>query len=237
MNDLYIVTAASDNHYKSLKQFLNSVRKYQCFVYNLGLSEENIKDLQSFDIHYRVFDFSKYPDYYNININAGEYAWKSAIIKNTMEELLNSAIANANTVLLWCDAGNIVNYDLSLLKSHILSNKIYSPISSGTIRKWTYPKTLGWFSIGPNDILLHKMNRNGAILGFHISNKNVQTFINKYNECSGIKDCIAPPGSSRQNHRQDQAVFTILYYKFMKENPSYMQTESYFGIRIHCDCD
>jgi hypothetical protein len=29
-----------------------------------------------------------------------------------------------------------------------------------------------------------------------------------------IKECIAPHGSSRENHRQDQAVFTVLYYNY-----------------------
>jgi arginyl-tRNA--protein-N-Asp/Glu arginylyltransferase len=62
-------------------------------------------------------------------------------------------------------------------------------------------------------------------------------FLEKFNECASTKECIAPVGSSRANHRQDQAVFTILYYKFMMTHPSYTNIKSYFGINIHRDCD
>jgi len=233
MKDMYIVTGASDNHFKSLKQFLRSVNGHTCYVYNLGLSEKNIKELKTFDILYRVFDYSQYPDYYNIQINAGEYAWKSAIIKQTMDEIQQTD----TTVLVWCDAGNIIAHNLDNIQKSVQQNRIHSPTSGGNICKWVHTKTLEWFYISPDHTCLTLQMRNAAILGFCIGDTDVRDFINEFYACSKIRECIAPIGSSRINHRQDQAVFTILYYRFMERHPRYTINDSCCGIRIHCDCD
>jgi hypothetical protein len=78
-------------------------------------------------------------------------------------------------------------------------------------------------------------NRNGAILAFLIGKPEVRDFIKQFAECACIKDCIAPPGSSRKNHRQDQAVFTILYYKFITSHDIPVCYNKYLGISIHND--
>jgi len=36
-------------------------------------------------------------------------------------------------------------------------------------------------------------------------------------ECALRRECIAPEGSDRSNHRQDQAVLTILYCKYQEK--------------------
>lgn len=237
MCELSIVTGASQNHFKSLKQFLSSVNTstIKCFVYDLGLNAESVEQLKKYTVEYRLFDYSAYPSYYDININAGEYAWKPAIIYNTMKELLSTDRA---PILLWCDAGNIFRHcNIGELKQYILQNKLYSPDSNDDVKFWTHPLTRMWFKIGDDDPILLKQNRNAAILGFHINDPDVQSFIEKFNECASIKECIAPEGSNRSNHRQDQAVFTVLYYKFMGEHPSYRITNSTFNIASHRDCD
>ena len=90
MLPIAVVTGASQNHIKSLYQFLNTIDRSitRCYVYDLGLSEESSEDLKKIEnIYFRTFDYSKYPSYYNININAGEYAWKPAIINEVTNEL------------------------------------------------------------------------------------------------------------------------------------------------------
>jgi hypothetical protein len=51
--------------------------------------------------------------------------------------------------------------------------------------------------------------------------------------CALDRDCIAPAGSSRQNHRQDQAVLSYLVHKagyaFAEE------TRGRLGVRCKCD--
>ena len=56
--------------------------------------------------------------------------------------------------------------------------------------------------------------RNAALPIFNINIQWVRNYINEYAKLSLIKDCIFPEGSSRSNHRQDQSILTILYYKY-----------------------
>jgi len=44
----------------------------------------------------RLFEFWKYPSYFNISIARGEYAWKPVIIKEVVDEY---------PLVLWLDAG------------------------------------------------------------------------------------------------------------------------------------
>jgi hypothetical protein len=232
-----IITGASSNHKKSLYQFINSIYKnitipIDIYVYDLGLDIDFINILLSKfpKIIFKKFDYSKYPEYYNININAGEYAWKPAIIKE---------IADITTgYIIWCDAGNIIkdNFNLDNIK-HILDiYKIYSPLSGGIISEWTHKLVIDKFNIINNDNILNERNKNGAILAFNLNHDNVREFINDFAQKASIREYIAPYGSNRLNHRQDQALFTILYYYFCyKYKLEYISLN--LGISIHNDCD
>ena len=239
MLPIAVVTGASQNHIKSLYQFLNTIDRSitRCYVYDLGLSKESSEDLKKIEnIYFRNFDYSKYPSYYNININAGEYAWKPAIINEVTNELV---LENGHIrYLLWCDSGNkLYDSKLNRVCNFLNKNLIYSPCSSGNVRLWTHPLTLNWFSIDIEAQLLLKVNRNGAMLGFNITNPDVVNFIKEFARCASIKECIAPEGSSRLNHRQDQAVFTILYYNFVATNTGAKVEDTYLDISIHNDID
>ena len=48
-----------------------------------------------------------------------------------------------------------------------------------------------------------------------------------------VKDCIAPPGSSRKNHRQDQAVLSYLVHKAGYP----FATDAHEEIGVRCKCD
>ena len=234
-----VVTRPSQNHIKSLYQCLSTIDRSitRCYVYDLGLSEESSEDLKKIEnIYFRTFDYSKYPSYYNININAGEYAWKPAIINEVTNELL---LENGHIqYLLWCDSGNkLYDSKLNRVCNFLNKNLIYSPITSGNVRCWTHPLTLRWFSIDMGSQLLIQENRNGAILGFNITNPDVVNFIKEFARCASIKDCIAPEGSSRQNHRQDQAVFTILYYNFIAKHTDVAVEGIGLDITMHNDID
>lgn len=236
----YIVTGASQNHFKSLKQFLNSINDttQECFVWDLGLEPQSVIELTTLfsNISYRKFDYSKYPDYYNIHISAGEYAWKPAIIKETMDELLKRDSADSK-ILFWCDAGNILSSNsIEVLQDIVSANKLYSPTSSGSVKTWTYQKTLDYFSINDMHPITNSALRNAAQMGFLITDKEIQEFVNQFDEYARQKECIAPEGSNRSNHRQDQSLFSILYCKFFQIHPHYSINDNYV-CEIHCDID
>jgi hypothetical protein len=233
---LTIVTGASQNHSKSLKQFLGTIKNikvsYQCYVYDLGLEKETFEDLKKIypDFIYRTFDYSKYPDYFNIKINAGEYAWKPVIIEEVCKEVKTG-------ILLWSDSGNKIVSNLVNLYKVILNQGIYSGTSEGFIPWLMYPKTLDYiqekYSI-EKDFFIGKTNKNAAYLGFNLDSEEVQSFIHRFSDCAQHKECIAPEGSHRMNHRQDQAVFTALYHIFMKDK---QYIEECHEITTHNDID
>lgn len=211
---MIIISGASNNHYFTLIQFINSVfthinlNIHTLIIYNLDICEDKWKQLiikyELKNIIFKVFDYTKYPSWFNININAGEYAWKPAII-------YENYLLYPEETIIWMDAGNIVKNNLHCLEMFIKENGLHTGVSSGTIKQWTYIKTIEYMN--PNNV--DEVNRNGACMGFNFNIKWVKEFIEEFYNCCCDKNCIAPDGSSRQNHRQDQSVLTILFYKYL----------------------
>ena len=230
-----IITGASDNHFKSLCNFIRSAYQYadmpfKLYVYDLDLNTENVEKLKAEfpDAIYKKFDYSKYPPYFNIHVAAGEYAWKPVII-NEVAEIEKSG------VLIWCDAGNLFTGPLSHLVNCIKETQIYSPTSSDNIGYWTHIKMQEYFNIQNDTDLLKKDNRAAGFCGFNINNDNVRKFLTDYSNKAQIKDCIAPEGSSRENHRQDQALFTVLYYLYNREHKNPINN-NFVSVSVHNDC-
>ena len=162
---MIIVSGASNNHYLTLLNMINSFicynKKNYLIVYNLGLDDDKWNNIQSTYstnkyIHYKVFDFLKYPSWFNINIEAGHYAWKPTIIYKTYMEYNNE-------IIVWMDAGNLIHNDLQDLELFLEKNGVYSATSSGSIVEWTHPDTIKFF----NCLNVNKQNRNGACIGFN----------------------------------------------------------------------
>lgn len=209
---MILITGASDNHYASLINMIESFIKYkdsnQLVIYNLGIEETNWQNLiikyDEYKFIYKIFDYSKYPEWFNININAGEYAWKPVIIYDIYKEF-------ENEIIIWMDAGNIITDDLKIIEDFTIENNIYSGISLGNIEDWTHPTTLNYL----NYTNINEICRNAACLGFNTKIDSVKEFLTEFYICCQDRNCIAPEGSSRINHRQDQAVFTVLFYKYL----------------------
>ena len=51
---------------------------------------------------------------------------------------------------------------------------------------------------------------NGAIVGFDRTSPAHMSMLAEWLRCASNVSCIAPPGSTRTNHRQDQAALTLL---------------------------
>ena len=235
---MIIITGASNNHYLTLMNMINSFIRYndnhKLIIYNLGLDEEKwnfIKEkYKTHDFLYKIFDYSKYPSWFNINIEAGQYAWKPTIIYNTFLEF-------ENEIIVWMDSGNIIHENLRTLEEFITENHIYSATSSGDIKLWTHPSTIKYLNCSN----VNEENRNGACLGFNTKIDFIKEFLKEFYNCAQDKNCIAPEGSSRRNHRQDQAVFTILFYKYLNgKNIKYYRNndwKNHIGYSIHNDVD
>jgi hypothetical protein len=204
-----IITGASSNHFSCLLNLLGSIRccepDMSVIVYDLGLNEQE-KSIVKGAFHLRTFDFSLYPPWVDIRVDRGHYAWKPIIISDALDEF--------GGIVLWLDAGDLLLRPLQGLREAIERNGVVTPISPRRIKDWTHPGTLRFLNVAESDY--EKKNRNGAIVGFDQRIKWASDLAHRWKQCALIKECIAPEGSSRKNHRQDQAVLSILYYQYQE---------------------
>ena len=82
---------------------------------------------------------------------------------------------------------------------------LYSLIHPGTFEHFGLAKDDSWRA----QVKGTKMC-NGAVIGFRQGTAAYTTLLEPWHDCSMQVACIAPKGSSRSNHRQDQAVLSLL---------------------------
>ncbi|KAK9710616.1 hypothetical protein K7432_008320 [Basidiobolus ranarum] len=236
-----IVTAASANHFCPLQSYLYTLQDTLRFmpssaqpkivVYDLGIGEGQRATLKEFQkqgyFHELVsFDYTKYPSFWSVHINRGEYGWKTGIIHEAAQKYPG--------VILWMDSGDrAFPHFLLDVVSYVEKHGIFSPPSKGTIPDFTHPGMIEYFT----DTMEHYtefVNCNGAFIAFDSKNSTVMNkVIRPWAQCGLMKECIAPVGSSRANHRQDQAAFTYL----MAKNGFRCRFNGLTGLLTHLDKD
>ena len=115
--------------------------------------------------------------------------------------------------VVWLDAGNLITSKIILLKISITAIGLVVPVSSNRIVDWTHSRTIE--HIGLDKKFLNSNNYASGLIGFDYNFTTAKQISSKWSEFSQIQDCISPNGSSRENHRQDQAVLTLLLYKYL----------------------
>lgn len=214
VNELTIVTAASQNHARVLVEWFDAHSfiedtGFKVFVYDLGLSDA-IKteiDLKHTWFRWRKFNFSRYPSHVDIHFSAGCYAWKAIILQE---------LASTAQFLLWLDSGVRLadNRSITSILDHITSQGYYTVSTGPSVQKWVHETTQS-IILGAKATEYASLDMaNGAVMGF-ISRSSI---LNEFINCSLNRDCICPHSSSRRNHRQDQAVITLLLYKHFGRN-------------------
>ncbi len=227
---LTIVTGCDSSHFKSQIQFLNSLYQHEPSIktiyYDLGITDVQRNTIvNNFPfVVVKKFDFIEYPDYFNIKKNAGEYAWKPIIIWN---ELINSS-----NLILWFDAGTLIIDNLNYIRRILKIRGFYSPFSAGVIKDWTHEGMIRYLNI--EDDKFNKRNLSGGVVGYNANNSKAKLLAERCYNYAKVKECIAPSGSNRSNHRQDQALLTVLAYKF---NMVKGMPKKYYGFDVHRDID
>ncbi|KAG0007451.1 hypothetical protein BGZ80_004642, partial [Entomortierella chlamydospora] len=239
-----IVTAASSNHFCALESFLYSLSEVfeglertevrpTLVVYNLGGMTEDqlaqleyLRDNQYID-EYKDFEYENYPDFWDINIARGEYGWKAGIIKEVADKYRG--------LLLWLDSGNMLALDfLRYLPGYLDRFGFWSPQSSGSFRQYTHPGLPQYYG-ETVEMYAQETNCNGAAIAFDASSDRIYNgLLREWYTCSTVKECIAPEGSSRSNHRQDQAALTYLAKKmhFVEQCRKFPE---HYGVTVHQD--
>ncbi|MBL6775385.1 MAG: DUF1647 domain-containing protein [Candidatus Puniceispirillum sp.] len=229
--NLTIVTGSDSIFFDSLLQLVENIKKYESssnlIVYDLGMETEQIEKFkQKFpEIVLKPFEFTQYPEFVgkrDEHNKLGHYAWKSAI--------LSKEISIHSGLVLWFDAGNLINKKLNYLRIALTAFGFYSPHSDGKISDWTHQGTIDYLSVKKN--ILKKSNLTGGLVGVDTSNNNAVKLIKNWEKFSLNQECIAPEGSSRDNHRQDQSILSIL--KHQNEQKIFSpKMKLNFGIKVN----
>lgn len=230
------VTGSDSSHYKSSLQLLRShsikTRNIPIVFYDLGLNlEEKNELLELFEnLIYIKFEFERYPEYFKLDRNSGSYAWKPVII----QEVVNKY----KVPTIWLDAGNIITGRFRLERQVMRKFGIFTTVTLGTVGEWTHPKTIN--KLDANN-LLYLRELNGACIGFNNKNKNAEKILNLWSKYAMDEEVISPAGSSKLNHRFDQAILSILVHKFLGARLIYFNRQlfnwpsDYLSYVMHCD--
>ena len=229
-----IITISDSYFFDALTNLLTSINKYEpkieVVIIDIGLTEKQIVFLKNnFNYKIKKFNFDKFPIFFKVHDldeKLGSYAWKAPALLDEFYE--------SEKNIIYLDAGCELRKILNFLKFIILKNSFYSPESSNNIEYWTHPHTLKIMKADKS--LLSKRNFSSGIVGMVIDDKKNQKIINEWAKFSRNKDVIAPKGSSRKNHRQDQSILNILVHQNLK---TFMipRTHKIFGILKHQNKD
>lgn len=236
---MIVVTAASSNHAGPLRFLLESLRRLDARVdcYDLGLTEREQRALPRWDgLSIERFNYAAYPPHFDIATNAGEYAWKPAIVAEVVDRARARGIAED---VLWADAGSYFHALQPLADRIRASRGLWVRRSAGTIRQWTHPLMFDYLRADLRQFG-DRANADATLIGFATGHPDGDVRERVYREvivpwraCALARDCIAPPGSSRRNHRQDQAVLSYLVHRGRYEMAA--DTRSTIGVRCKCD--
>ncbi|KAG0569078.1 hypothetical protein KC19_6G064000 [Ceratodon purpureus] len=175
-------------------------------VQALACVVEELKTVYNVPTEVRAFDFNAWPPWMRINQKKGynggrgEYAWKAVMIHTVLVE---------RGFVYWADAGDRFKSVAGLTETlrNVKQNGFASRHSSGQVRTWTHPMQLEYFGAN-NDGVKKQLNCDASGIGFTLQSYN--KLARPWYECSITRQCIAPDGSSRKNHRQDQSALTVL---------------------------
>ena len=224
-----IVTGASSNHVAPLINLVRSVRmagiRVRIVAWDLGMTPEQAALVAGLrGVTLRTFPFDAYPEHLDIERDAGSYAWKPVIISEVARERPG--------LVLWLDAGDLVFGDLGWTWETIAREGVYSPVSAGTVADWTHAGTKA--ALGASAELDARRNRNGAIVGVDVRRPPILQLLERWRSAALDVAVIEPPGSSRDNHRQDQAVLTVLYYQAQHEL-GFRSVDAFGDVAVHQD--
>jgi hypothetical protein len=238
-HQLTVVTASSSNHYGALRQMLESLRRLHARVdcYDLGLTPQEVEALPQWDgVSYRTFDYAAYPAHMRVEVNAGEYAWKPVIVSDVVDRMQAQGWSGD---LLWADAGCYFHGLDEIAARIAASGGLWVRTSAGTMRDWTHPAMFEYLAADPR-LYNDRPNADATLVGFALGSVSpavreavCRNIVRPWRDCAMVKDCIAPRGSSRRNHRQDQAVLTYLVHRSGYAFAEARRDE--IGVRCKCD--
>lgn len=225
------VTGANAPFYNSMKDnLLASIRRFEpdaeIVVWNLGLTDAQMNELQFIanewgGVKIESFPFERLPEHYALENQ--NYAFKSYCVFETLR--------NCQTeYLLWLDAGCGLAAPLWAERNLMHRYGFYSPYSATTIEQLTHPSVMEAYL----DSRMHMGNRQmlaAGMIGVRTdSEKGVAVVVQWHHECR-LLELLAPKGSDKSNHRQDQSVLSWAYYSRNQQVP--LLARRWINVKFH----
>lgn len=231
-NDLYILTILDFLNYHCNNGFNES----DIIFYNFGLSENNYNQIsQKYkNMTIKTLDYEQYPEYVNPSKFNGiycSYAFKTIAIYN------EAIISDCN--IIWMDIANRftinsvnnINNCTSLQGFYCSEAIPANVIESLELNHITCLRTMNVL----DEYTQIPMIASG-IVGINYRSEFGKFITDEWYKYALIKDAIFPDGSSRNNHRQDQSILSIIIYLYRK-NHNITFEKSTFGVRFWCKKD
>ena len=226
--DYLVVTGCSSNHLVATINMMLSImasNRYSSFVFvDFGLKESEYAYLASelrfihsihnvlnstAKVYYRRFAFSHFPQWWDISdpMIRGGYSWKVIAIYDLLLE--------TKRIVVWSDGGNLLPQNMDMELQHAYSFGAFSPASGDNIQKWVHGSSLSFLH---NNKMVRRIMKgkgmcNGAFIVFDYNNETVMNnVVFPLVQCAYTRKCISPLKTSRKNHRQDQAILSVLMH-------------------------
>lgn len=225
-NELIIVTALSSNHYSEFLDMIGSAH-YQLphtpiIVYDLGLKQHQLNTIKSIkNVHTRLYNFSKYPQYNILFGFLGCYSWKVHIINE---------ISRQYQLLLWLDSSARIIRPIKTCIKHLNTFPIvagFAHLKNHNMVAFAHNSTISYFNI-TRESMRGMYGFEANILLIKITNIS-RFLLDQWVDCAMHHDCICgqglPPytclslpagGIVTYNgcHRYDQAALSLIVAKY-----------------------
>jgi hypothetical protein len=201
------VTGSSANHFALSVLLLHSIFVHEAtpphvLYYDLGLTPDQAAWLRATPgVRVRRFPFERMPPHFAMQFYS--FAWKPTLLADVLEHEAEAVV--------WLDAGDRLQGPASTTVplTHVHTHGFLSRPSGGRVRDLTHPGTLAALGVSAEDAVLDSINCDASFLVL-TRNATLDALVRPWRACAMEAVCIAPPGSSTRNHRQDQAVLSVL---------------------------
>lgn len=248
--DFIVVTGSSQNHILPNVNMMLSVVRANCnasivFV-DYGLDDDGVALLsRAFslihsmhtalnspaELYYRKFDFAHFPAWMDIMERKarGGYAWKVVAYFDVLNQ--------TKRIVNWSDGGNLWQDSYVGDLERAVLYGLYTPYSGDSLQTWVHGKTR-LFLHSNRMIRKFKQNKGMCTGGYLFVNYRNAAVMNDVIlpllQCSYTQRCVSPVGSSRKNHRQDQAVLSSLVHS--ANVPFSCNSRYKLHVSVHKDC-
>jgi hypothetical protein len=221
-----IITGASFSYFARLKNLVGSILLHDpariIVVYDLGLNEEQAAELASWGV---VVESIEGVHVTKLHGESGE-GWDRSSY-SFKPQVLSHALAKYRCVL-WLDSSFEIHSPLDCLLNYIEANGLLLSVNNWLFPSaYAHPASLQHFGVWhpANNVSLHQavqeqiaasglpLEVQSGIVGISSSHRHVlDLVVQPWVECARLSQCIAPDGSDKSNHRQDQTVLNAIIF-------------------------